>query len=414
MLVEGNITVNNGVILSIDPGVRVVFTDFYHLLILGTLLAEGTSDNMIRFTSAWPEMFYPDDSTNGCWNGIRFINTLATNIPSRLTYCLIEYSKGLDEFQIGGALSLYNFSELEITNCLLRSNYALYGGAIGCEYHSSPVITGNLLTGNYASVSGSPLYCSYSYPKIINNTIADNHVLNTDPYIENGSIVNFISKPWIGGNIIWSNFNNYFLPVQIWEGKGFYTSFNDIEGGFIGTGNMAEDPLFNLAEPHPFSLNQDSPCLDTIDWPDVVYPLPENDLAGNPRWLDGNEDGWVMLDMGAYEFNPDQNPVSDDDVLLPSAKLLQNFPNPFNPFTEIRFLVSQQQEMQLSIYNLKGQLIRFYRISSSDIVPGQENLRSIFWNGTDSNGYNVPSGIYFYRIESGKWASVSRKMLLIK
>ncbi|MBU0618490.1 MAG: hypothetical protein KKI02_12300, partial [Planctomycetes bacterium] len=115
--VVGDVTVEDGVSLTIAPGVLVEFQDYYSLAVAGTLLAVGTPDCRILFTTDEPQDFSVDQSHVGCWNGIWFDETPATNAPSRLAYCIIEYSKatggggGLYPYG-GGAVSVTDFSAL--------------------------------------------------------------------------------------------------------------------------------------------------------------------------------------------------------------------------------------------------------------------------------------------------------------
>jgi len=86
---------------------------------------------------------------------------------------------------------------------------------------------------------------------------------------------------------------------------------------------------------------------------------------------------------------------------------LQNYPNPFNPSTKISFQVTSDssENVELMIYNLKGQKIKQYFISN--------NQASIIWDGTDINNQIVPSGVYFCVLSNGE-IQQKHKMLLMK
>lgn len=88
--------------------------------------------------------------------------------------------------------------------------------------------------------------------------------------------------------------------------------------------------------------------------------------------------------------------------------LMQNYPNPFNPTTSIRFDLNQPAETELSIYNAQGELVK--TIASGYFSAGSHIA---FWNGSDKNGSVVASGIYFYRLKTGK-TNVSKKMMLLR
>ncbi len=98
----------------------------------------------------------------------------------------------------------------------------------------------------------------------------------------------------------------------------------------------------------------------------------------------------------------------DSDKLPNSFSMEQNYPNPFNPTTEIRFSVPVRSDIQLKVYNLSGQTVR--TLVDASLGAG-EYVTS--WDGTDKFGYQVASGVYFYRIEAGTF-SQARKMVLLK
>ncbi|HEX7400990.1 MAG TPA: FlgD immunoglobulin-like domain containing protein [candidate division Zixibacteria bacterium] len=87
--------------------------------------------------------------------------------------------------------------------------------------------------------------------------------------------------------------------------------------------------------------------------------------------------------------------------------LSQNFPNPFNPQTSIRYALPQDANVKLVIYNVLGQRIK-------TLVDGHQTAgyNTIWWDGNDENGDQVASGIYFYRLEAGKFSEVKKMMLL--
>ena len=108
-----------------------------------------------------------------------------------------------------------------------------------------------------------------------------------------------------------------------------------------------------------------------------------------------------------YTFYPeeqDQNttPVSGNIVMH------SNHPNPFNPSTTISFDLAQASNISVIVYNIKGQKVRTL------LNEYRENgTHSIYWNGTDNSNKSVASGLYFYKLTSGK-DTVTHKMLLLK
>ena len=92
------------------------------------------------------------------------------------------------------------------------------------------------------------------------------------------------------------------------------------------------------------------------------------------------------------------------------SRLHQNEPNPFNPSTAISFETagSDNRIVKLAVYDIRGKLVRL--LVSGERKPGRH---TVFWDGKDSNGNQVGSGVYFYRMETGSKVR-TRKMVLVK
>jgi len=92
----------------------------------------------------------------------------------------------------------------------------------------------------------------------------------------------------------------------------------------------------------------------------------------------------------------------------PVVMEISNHPNPFNPDTTINFTVSSEQNVELIVYNIKGQKVTTLYDGSA-----AEGKHSVVWNGTDDRGNAVSSGMYFYRLKADN-TELSGKMLLLK
>jgi photosystem II stability/assembly factor-like uncharacterized protein len=103
---------------------------------------------------------------------------------------------------------------------------------------------------------------------------------------------------------------------------------------------------------------------------------------------------------GGYEYSSIVEVKSNS---LNKYLLEQNFPNPFNPSTKINFSIAQKGNVKLTIYNSIGQKI-------STIVNENKEAGSY---SVLFNGENLPSGIYFYKLESGSFTQI-QKMILLK
>ncbi len=97
-----------------------------------------------------------------------------------------------------------------------------------------------------------------------------------------------------------------------------------------------------------------------------------------------------------------------NDQLPRDFNLAQNYPNPFNPSTTIGFDLPSRSKVVLDIYDVLGRRIK--TLVDGEFAAGSYDIE---WDGKTSAGAPVASGVYFYRIEAGDYAS-SRKMLLLK
>ncbi len=113
------------------------------------------------------------------------------------------------------------------------------------------------------------------------------------------------------------------------------------------------------------------------------------------------DDVSVLLN-GAIESATPEMPT------IASTQLLANVPNPFNPRTKIEYSVAQLGHVRLAIYDMRGALVNM-------LVDGPQEAGNRFamWDGRDQGGDLMPSGVYFYRLNTAKIA-LTRRMTLLK
>ena len=117
---------------------------------------------------------------------------------------------------------------------------------------------------------------------------------------------------------------------------------------------------------------------------------------------------------GQYESGP-SNTVSvnitanGEEVIIPAevTALTGNYPNPFNPNTTIAFSVKNPALVNVSIYNLKGELVR----TLVNATKANGFYQSV-WDGKDNSGRAVTSGVYLYRMQADNYISTKRMMLM--
>ena len=141
--------------------------------------------------------------------------------------------------------------------------------------------------------------------------------------------------------------------------------------------------------------------------------LPGSLLEGKPvgwRYL-GSDFKVVVFDFPLYYMKQSEGRAALRQALMDLGEvvsvqeppgttperfeLYQNFPNPFNPSTEIRFDLPAKSELTLVVYNLLGQAVR--TLVNEERPAGSHNVR---WDGRNDGGRSVSSGVYFYRFSA--------------
>jgi len=123
----------------------------------------------------------------------------------------------------------------------------------------------------------------------------------------------------------------------------------------------------------------------------------------------------VTVDNGQNAANVDFNVAGTTDVgglgggVIPAAySLEQNFPNPFNPETTIKYQLAGKQEVSLRVFNLIGQ-----EVATLVNAAQEAGVYRVRWNGANQLGQRVASGIYLFRLKAGDF-TMTRKMILMK
>jgi hypothetical protein len=131
-----------------------------------------------------------------------------------------------------------------------------------------------------------------------------------------------------------------------------------------------------------------------------------------PNSFFGERFGWATK-IAQINIKPDggaspNKPVAEGETAPDGYALLENYPNPFNPETEIRFRLPEANHVVVKISNSLGQEIR-------TLADGQYEAghHSIHWDGKDNRGNSVSSGMYFYHLQAGEF-NQSKKMNLLR
>ena len=247
--------------------------------------------------------------------------------------------------------------------------------------------------------------------------------------------------------------------IYVWEGTLSEGSIPPFEGdngiswtttgsGWFGAGIMSIQPtnLFNFGDGHlkfrikiPSNIAFQVGIIDA--WGNqsyVEFPAGQTryGLVRNGEWgqasipINDIRGEFIDLRMLSYEFvilevNGASCEFALDDIYWEGGGtvdviykykstianefiLYDNYPNPFNPSTNISFFAPYSDHVNIDIFDIRGgNIIKLF----NQFVSSGRHL--IYWNGKNDKGYNVPGGVYFYSIQSEKFRQTN-KMILLK
>ena len=186
----------------------------------------------------------------------------------------------------------------------------------------------------------------------------------------------------------------------------------DADGSWTGTYVMESAGLAYTVDANGLPATLDvTPPMNGVAYQDVDTVIEDEffvqtDYKGafssDENWLAG----WSYLSEAGLLLSADNN---SSTIVADKITLHGNYPNPFNPSTEISFELGQDYKtVELTVFNMVGQSV--YEVSMEDMVAG---FHRVTWSGSSLDGKLVPSGLYLYRI-STETKSVIGKMTLLK
>jgi hypothetical protein len=220
--------------------------------------------------------------------------------------------------QYGGGMASAN-CEIDIVDCVFSENSAdQYGGGMASNGDNVRV-TNSLFVGNSASQDGGAISSKQSFLDLTNCTITGNRASEGRALCcDLGLQCTWEPWPWPPGVHwvcpTWSNIEatNCILrdggdEVSKHVSSTVTITHSDVQDGYDGEGNIDADPCF--AFPTDCHLMPDSPCVDRgTNAP--AGGLATTDMEGTTRMLDGDGDGNSVVDMGAYEYNPNSPSIA--------------------------------------------------------------------------------------------------------
>jgi hypothetical protein len=148
----------------------------------------------------------------------------------------------------------------------------------------------------------------------------------------------------------------------------------------------------------PFTLEEDH---------EFGFEVQVNDRENAAResmakyWTDSN-DSWLNPSLFGTAMTISTDAVKDADRMPKKYNFVDNYPNPFNPQTTIEYQLSKPSQATLSVYNLMGE-----KVATMVNKAGESQFKF------DSGNYNMPSGVYIYRVVAGNEV-LTNKMMLVK
>ncbi|MCP4583177.1 MAG: T9SS type A sorting domain-containing protein [candidate division Zixibacteria bacterium] len=294
---------------------------------------------------------------------------------------------------------------------VITGNYAEYGGGIECRAGANAKISNNVIKENAALGvygSGGGIFCIQSSPAISNNVIMENHSswrgggLHFRPHsggsIRNNTICHnsagtdgggifceHAANPNIINTIFWENCaaelgNEIFIQ----DDSLTFFSYCNIQDGWVGEGNIDIDPMFVDLSLNDFYLLEYSPCID----------------AGNPE-SPFDPDG-SPADIGAFYYHQIPNSVYGYESVPEKYWLFNNYPNPFNDQTIIKYSLPKPGIVTIEIYDLLGR-----KVETLVNAEQQAGYHQLTWITK-----NISSGTYFCRLEASDYGNIIKMMLL--
>lgn len=208
-----------------------------------------------------------------------------------------------------------------VINCAFSGNSASpsWGGGMYNTYNT--LTAANCTFSDNSAARGAGMYNTHSSQTLINCTFGGNSATR------GGGMYNDDCSPTLANCILWGDTDG-----EIWDYNSTPTvTYSDVQGGFTGTGNINQNPLFVNATAGDLHLQQASPCIDAgnnlhaaldvsdIDGDGITKEVIPVDLDGNGRFADDPKPdkgtfafaGYPVIDMGAYEY-PGREPIDGD------------------------------------------------------------------------------------------------------
>ncbi len=232
--------------------------------------------------------------------------------------------------------------------------------------------------------------------------------------IDNDGDFDLVCGEFLGNLNFYENVGSATAPTFVFRTKdfadirfGLYSvpRFGDVDSDgdldlFVGSQDDGMRFYRNLGSAANARFEQDSLGIKVLER--SATALADLDADGDLDLLSGSAKGGLLF----FENRRFVTSVQPTATVPTGFELLGNFPNPFNAETQIVFILPQAGIVNLRIYDLAGRTVRSFRESK------QTGTHTIAWDGMGDAGRVVASGVYFYRIQVGRFEKSGRMLLL--
>ena len=183
--------------------------------------------------------------------------------------------------------------------------------------------------------------------------------------------------------------------------------YNKYVNGFVTKEAAAK--IFGLAVPeYEFHIGR----IYDGDLNSIEDLLSEGGVSRND-W----EEDFFAIQSGLYNNDlapaAARNRIRMDQLQIEKTRLLQNYPNPFNPETWIPYRLETAADVTISIYTIKGDLVRTLDLGHQSAGSYESRSRAAYWDGRNQVGERVSTGVYYYALTAGETNMIG-KMVVMK
>jgi hypothetical protein len=434
--------------LRITAGTEICFMGPYQLMI------QADARIVVRGTRESPVVFHASDSTRG-WQHL-FINNRKT--PDTLQWCIFRHGNMVDnaDFYSGGGAIYARKAEVAIEDCSIESCRAYGGGGLYANA-SRITIRNSVIQSNWAEEQGGGIEISggdltivnsiishnsaksvaaglsiahdmwggaAASARIINSVIADNAGRLVDPNVGPAAELRIEnSRVEMHNSIIWNSDQAVHPAILLIDTAYVQVRYSNVDTSSPGwlrwfsyratcdrdqltwhPGSISANPMFQAPLNGDYTLQALSPCIDAGDPDSQFSDQADSSHPGLALWP---ALGTLRNDMGACggrrETSEMTTTLPREEALPHRYTLYNNFPNPFNPSTTIRFSIPERRNVRLMVFNQLGQEV-------SDLANG---VREAGVHEVTFNGSQLASGVYYFRLIAGDFVQ-TKKLVLIK